>query len=49
MIFVQPFCDNSFFHTHVMFLSSLFFFLSPLFLTEKAKKEIVMIVVKNGC
>jgi len=42
MIFVQLFCDNFFSYTHVIFFSSLFLFLSPLFLTNK-KRE------KQGC
>jgi len=42
MIYVQLFCHNFFSHTHIMFFSSLFIFLSPLLLINK-KKE------KQGC
>jgi len=38
MIFVQPFYDNFLSHTHMLFVSSLFIFLSPLFLTNKKRE-----------
>jgi len=42
MIFVQPFCNNFLSHTHIMLLSYLFRFLSPLFLSNKK-------IEKQGC
>jgi len=38
MIFVQPFLYNFIFYIHIIFLSFLFLFLSPLFLTNKKRE-----------
>jgi len=46
MIFVQPFLYNFLSHTHIIFLFSLFSFLSLLFLTnEKREQKVVSTVV----
>jgi len=49
MIFVQPLFDNSLnnplSHTHMCFLFSLFFFLSPLFLSNHKRRKLVFIKV----
>ena len=52
MIFVQPFLNNFltiFSHTHIIFLFSLFFFLSLLFLIKEEKTKVVMKVVPKSC
>ena len=39
MIYVQPLCNNFISHTHIIFLFSLFLFLSSLLLTNKNREK----------